>query len=141
MVAMLIDTNVISELRKVSSGRAAPEIIHWETTVSAPQLMLSVITLQEIEVGILRLARTDPPQASILRRWLQNHLLVEFRHRILPVTTDIALRAAVLLIDGDRSCEDALIAATAYVHNMPVVTRNVAHFKGAGVHIINPWQL
>lgn len=138
---MLLDTNVISELRKVRSGRAAPAIISWEATVSAQQLLLSVITLQEIEVGILRLKRADPRQASVLEHWLHNYLLVEFRDRLLPVTPAIAMRAAALLIDSNRSCEDALISATAYIHQMPVVTRNVAHFRNTGVHIINPWQL
>lgn len=102
--------------------------------------MVSVITLQELEVGILRLERTEPRQAWILREWFTDFVLTEFRHRILMVTTEIARRSALLLTDKGRSCEDALIAATAYVHNMPVVTRNVDHFQGTGVKILNPWD-
>jgi len=138
---MLLDTNIISELRKVRSGRAAPAVVRWESTVTATELMLSVITIQEIEIGILRLARKDPRQAAILREWLTQYVLVAFRGRILPVTTEISLRSAALLIDDDRSCEDALIAATAYVHNMPIVTRNVDDFADTGVRIINPWEI
>jgi predicted nucleic acid-binding protein len=138
---MLLDTNIISELRKVRSGRAAPAVVRWESTVSATELMLSVITIQEIEIGILRLARKDPRQAAVLREWLTQHVLATFRDRILPVTTEVALRCATLLIDDDRSCEDALIAATAFVHNMPIVTRNVDDFADTGVRVINPWEL
>ena len=137
---MLLDTNIISELRKVRSGRAAPAVAQWESTVTATELMLSVITVQELEVGILRLARKDPRAAAILREWLTQYVLVTFRDRILPVTTEIALRCATLLIDDSRTCEDALIAATAYVHKMPIVTRDAAHFAGTGVRVINPWD-
>jgi len=137
---MLLDTNVLSELRKVRSGKTSPAFIRWESTVKASQLMLSVITLQELEVGILRLERKDLHQGRILRTWFSDYVQTEFRHRILPVTKEIALRSATLLIASGRTCEDALIAATAYVHNLPVVTRNVKHFKDTGVKIINPWE-
>jgi predicted nucleic acid-binding protein len=138
---VLLDTNIISELRKVHTGRAAPAVVRWESTVSATELMLSVITIQEIEIGILRLARKDPRQADILREWLSQYLLVSFRDRILPVTTEIALRCATLLINDGRTYPDALLAATAYVHGLPLVTRNVRHFVGTGVRVINPWEL
>jgi predicted nucleic acid-binding protein len=137
---MLLDTNVLSELRKVRSGKTSPAFIRWESTVKASQLMLSVITLQELEVGILRLERKEQQQARILREWFTNYVQPEFRHRILPVTKEIAYRSAMLLVDSGRSCEDALIAATAYVHKLPVVTLNVKHFKDTGVKIINPWE-
>jgi predicted nucleic acid-binding protein len=137
---MLLDTNIISELRKIVYGKASPAIVKWEATVSATELMISVITVQELEIGILRLERKDPRQASVLREWLTKYVLVEFRHRILPVTTEIARRSAALLIDDDVSCEDALIASTAYVHNMPVVTRNIKHFADLGADVINPWD-
>jgi predicted nucleic acid-binding protein len=137
---VLLDTNIISELRKVRSGRAAPAIMRWESTVNATDLMLSVITIQEIEVGILRLVRKDPRQADVLREWLAQYLLVSFRDRILPVTTEIARRCATLLISDGRTYPDALLAATAYVHGLPLVTRNVRHFVGTGIRIINPWE-
>jgi predicted nucleic acid-binding protein len=138
---MLLDTNVVSEIRKIASGRVAPEFLKWQSSVPPKEAKLSVITVQEIELGILRLQRRgDSAQAQVFQRWLEDYVLVEFRHRILPVTTEIAQRSAKYLVDGDRSCEDSLIAATAYVHGLPVVTRNVGDFKGTGVQIIDPWQ-
>lgn len=137
---MLLDTNVVSELRKLRSTKGSPEVGRWEATVSAPQLFLSVITIEELEIGILQLERRDPRQAWILRQWLMDYVMVEFRHRILPVTTEIARRSAILRYDNSRTCEDSLLAATAYVHNLPLATRNTKHFVGTGISLIDPWE-
>jgi predicted nucleic acid-binding protein len=137
---MLLDTNVVSELRKLRSTKGSPEVARWEATVSAPQLFLSVVTIEELEIGILQLERHDPRQAWALRQWLMDYVLVEFRHRILPVTTEIARRSAFLRFANSRTCEDALLAATAYVHNLPFVTRNVKHFTNTGIPLTNPWD-
>jgi predicted nucleic acid-binding protein len=136
---LLLDTSVISELRKVRSGRAHREIVEWEHRVSATDLYLSVASIHEIEFGILQLEKTDPMQSAVLRGWLTHSVLTAFGDRLLVVDAAIAQRAAYLHTLKTRSYCDALIAATAYVHRMPVVTRNVSHFHDTGVQLINPW--
>lgn len=132
----LLDTNVISELRK---AQADNNVVAWARSVAAPSLFLSAITVLELETGILRIERRDPAQGSLLRSWLDNHVMPAFAGRILAVDSAVALRCARLHIP-DRSNEcDALIAATALVHGLTVVTRNVADFQSSGVRLINPW--
>ena len=136
----LLDTNVISELRKVRSGKADQNVARWADRVDAAELFVSAITLQELEIGILLAERKDAPKAAILRTWMNLHVLPAFAERILPVDTAVALRSALLHIPEPRPVRDALIAATALVHGMPVVTRNVSDFEPTGVVVINPWQ-
>ena len=136
----LLDTNVISELCKVRSGKADKNVARWADRVDAAELFVSAITLQELEVGILLAERKDAPKAAILRTWMNLHVLPAFAERILPVDTAVALRSALLHIPEPRPVRDALIAATALVHGMPVVTRNVSDFEPTGVVVINPWQ-
>ena len=94
----------------------------------------------ELELGVLQLERRDPAQAAVLRRWLTSHVLVVFEERILAIDTEIAQRAAALHMPTRISELDAFIAATALVHQMTVVTRNVSHFAPTGVRTLNPWQ-
>lgn len=136
----LLDTNVISELCKVRSGKADQNVARWADRVDAAELFVSAITLQELEIGILLAERKDAPKAAILRTWMNLHVLPAFAERILPVDTAVALRSALLHIPEPRPVRDALIAATALVHGMPVVTRNVSDFEPTGVVVINPWQ-
>jgi predicted nucleic acid-binding protein len=136
----LLDTNVVSELRKVTSGRADPAVVAWERRVLASELFLSAITVFEIEVGILRLERRDPLQARIFRLWFGEHLLAAFAGRILALDETVALRGAELQVPDKRPERDAFIAATALVHGMTVVTRNVGDFAGTGLKLINPWE-
>lgn len=136
----LLDTNVLSELRKLRSARTAAEFLAWEKSVNADDCLISAMTIQELEVGILRMEGKDPRQGQVLREWFTNYVLEEFKHRTLPVTTEVARRSAVLLAAGDRSEADMLIAATAYVHRLTLVTRNVKHLSGMGVRIVNPWD-
>jgi toxin FitB len=136
----LLDTNVVSELRKVASGRADPAVVAWERGVLASELFLSAITVFEIEIGILRLERRDPPQARIFRHWFGDQLLAAFSGRILSLDETVALRGAELQVPDKRPERDAFIAATALVYGMTVVTRNVSDFKGTGVKLINPWD-
>lgn len=132
----LLDTNVISELRK---AQADNNVVAWARSVAAPSLFLSAITVLELETGILRIERRDPAQGSLLRSWLDNHVMPAFAGRILAVDSAVALRCARLHVP-DRSNEcDALIAATALVHGLTVVTRNVADFQSSGARLINPW--
>ncbi len=135
----VLDTCVVSELRKVRSGRADPGVAAFEKTVDASALFLSAVTILELELGILALERKDAAQGSVLRAWLEKNVLPEFSSRTLPVDVAVARRCARLHVPDRRSERDAFIAATALVHGMSVVTRNVADFEPTGVAIINPW--
>lgn len=137
----LLDTNVVSELRKVNQGKADPNVAAWDASFDATDLYLSVITVQELEIGILLAERRDTAKGALLRSWLNNHVLPAFEGRILDVDTAIALRSASLHVPNPCSVTDGLIAATALVHGMTVVTRNVADFVPTGVTIINPWEV
>jgi predicted nucleic acid-binding protein len=122
----LLDTSVISELRKVRAGRADRNVAAWVRTVPAGGLFLSVIVVQELEIGTLLAERRNPPQGAMLRAWLDGHVLPAFAERILPVDTAVARRSAALHVPDPRPIRDRLIAATALVHGMTVITRNVA---------------
>ncbi len=136
----VMDTNVVSELRKVRSGKAAPNVAQWADSVEAGSLHISAITVLELEIGILQIERRDPEQGAVLRTWLDTFVLPAFRGRIFPVDTAVAQRCARLHVPDRRSERDALIAATALVHGMTVVTRNVADFEPTGVPLLNPWD-
>ncbi|MHB8708496.1 MAG: PIN domain-containing protein [Desulfuromonadales bacterium] len=136
----LLDTNVVSELRKVRAGKADPNVARWADRVDAGELYLSVITVQELEIGVLLVERRDPVQGAMLRSWLNDHVLPAFAGRILPVDTAVALRSARLHVPDPHPVRDGLIAATALVHGMTVVTRNVEDFASAGAKVLNPWR-
>lgn len=136
----VLDTNVVSELRKIQSGKADPAVAAWSKGVDAATLFVSVITIMELELGVLALERKDAVQGALLRAWLDQRVLPEFRDRTLPIDTAVALRCAALHVPDRCAERDALIAATALVHGMTVVTRNVADFAPAGVPLINPWE-
>lgn len=135
----LLDTNVVSELRKAKVGRADANVTAWARTVPAGSLFLSAITLLELETGVLRVERRDLQQGAVLRAWLERHVLPAFAGRILPVDLAVAQRCARLHVPDPRAERDALIAATALVHGMTVVTRNVSDFESTGVPLLNPW--
>lgn len=135
----LLDTNVISEMRKANSGKADANVIYWMKQVSTDWLYVSVITLLELETGILRVERRDQQQGAMLRHWLNNQVLPTFEHRTLAVDTAVARRCAALHVPDPRSDRDALIAATALVHDMIVVTRNTIDFAPTKVDMVNPW--
>lgn len=135
----LLDTNVVSELRKAKAGKADPHVVAWAAEVPSSSLFLSAITVLELETGVLQVERRDPVQGTILRTWMDRHVLPAFSGRVLPVDTDVALRCASLHVPDPRSERDSLIAATALVHGMTVVTRNVVDFVRTNVVILNPW--
>lgn len=136
----ILDTNVISELRKVRLGKADAKVAAWADSVDATDLFVSAITILELELGVLAMESKDAAQGAMLRTWLEQQVLPEFAERTLPVDTTEAQRCARLHVP-DRRCErDALIAATALVHGMTVVTRNVADFAPTGVAVFNPWE-
>ena len=136
----VLDTNVVSELRKLRSGRTDPNFTCWASQLSRRTLFISVITIMEVEQGILSLQRRDAPQAMVLRAWLDTNVLTTFDGRILMVDVAVAKQCARLHVPNTRTERDAFIAATALVHGMTVVTRNVADFETTGVAILNPWQ-
>jgi predicted nucleic acid-binding protein len=135
----LLDTNVVSELRKIRLGRADAYVADWADSVDATDLYLSVITIQELEIGVLRAERRDPSQGAVFRAWLNGHVLPAFTDRILAIDTAVAQRSARLHVPDPRPVRDGLIAATALIHRMTVVTRNVADFEVTGVPTLNPW--
>jgi toxin FitB len=136
----VLDTNVVSELRKAKAGKADRNVAAWAAGVPADALFLSAITILELETGVLLVQRRDPKQGALLRVWLDQHVLPAFSGRVLPVDTAVAQRCAALHVPDPRSDRDALIAATAMVHDMVMVTRNVADFASTGVRLINPWD-
>lgn len=136
----LLDTNVVSELRKVRSGKADRNVAQWADSVDSAELFVSAISIQELEIGILLAERSDAPEGAVLRAWMDQHVLPAFADRILPIDAAVALRGAALHVPEPRPVRDALIAATALVHGMPVVTRNVVDFEPTGVRVIDPWR-
>ena len=136
----LLDTNVVSELRKAKAGKADANVSTWAGSVPFGSLFISAITLLELEIGVLQVERRDAAQGSILRAWLDRHVLPAFHDRILPIDVVVARRCARLHVPDPRAERDALIAATALVHGMTVVTRNVSDFQHTGVPLLNPWD-
>ncbi len=136
----LLDTNVVSELRKVGDGKADANVTSWVGAQDSNDLFISAITILEIERGILAIQRRDASQGSRLRLWMDSRVRPEFAERVLPIDDMIATRCAHLHIPDRRNEADALIAATALVHGLAVVTRNVKDFDETGVIIFDPWQ-
>lgn len=136
----VLDTNVVSELRKVRLGRADKNVARWADGMETATLYLSAITVQEIEIGVLLAEHRDPPQGVVFRTWFEDQVLPAFAGRILPVDTAVARRSATLHVPNPGPFRDSLIAATALVHNMTLVTRNVADFQASTVPLVNPWE-
>jgi toxin FitB len=131
----LVDTNVLSEARRGSTAAR-----DWLRSVDPEAIYLSVITLGEIMKGIALKERSDPRAATSLRQWLE---LLRHDHadRILPVTDSVALEWGRLAAERPRSMANGLIAASALVYGMIVVTRNTVDFGDTRLPVINPWQL
>ncbi len=134
----VLDTNVVSELRRPE--KANPKVMAWASTTPLTTFFLSSITILELELGVQLMERKDAAQGMILRTWIDSQILPRFEGRILAIDTAIAQRCARLHVPDPRAERDALIAATALVHGMTVVTRNVDDFKPMGVQIFNPWN-
>lgn len=134
----LLDTNVISELRRPERGNR--NVAAWAGSIPFASFFLSTISILEIEIGALRLARKDPAQGAVIRAWIDGQVLTRFEGRILPVDIGVAQRCARLHVPDPRSERDALIAATALVHGLTMVTRNTADFASAGVALLDPWE-
>jgi predicted nucleic acid-binding protein len=136
----LLDTNVLSEMRKVQAGQADPHVARWGRDTVESSLFISVITVLELEIGILGMTRRDAVQGNLMNAWLTGRVLPAFEGRILHVNLEIARRCAHHHIPNPRPRRDSLIAATALVHRLTVVTRNVSDFNPTGVAVLNPWE-
>jgi predicted nucleic acid-binding protein len=135
-VRFLLDTNVVSEIRRGRDENVAA----WAGEVADADLYLSVLTLGEIRKGIERLRGRDPDQADVFAAWLEQ-LRDGFADRILPIDDRVAEDWGRLNAPAERKTVDSLIAATARLHDLTVVTRNTADFDGCEVSLLNPWQL
>ena len=136
----LLDTNVISEFRKIAAGKADDRVTKWSNGLDFTTMHISVITIHELEIGTLRIEQRDPPQGAIYREWLDNDVLVAFSGRILALDFAASRIAAKLHVHDPAPFRDAFIAATAVAHGMTVVTRNTADFVRTGVPLLNPWH-
>lgn len=135
----LLDTNVVSEIRKVAAGRGDARVGAWLEGIPEDAAFISAMTVFELELGILNLAH-DKRQTEILRRWLDDIVMPNFADRILPMTGEIASRCATLHAPDPFSERDGWIAATALVHSLTIVTRNTKDFVRSGAKMINPWE-
>ncbi|MFM7377984.1 MAG: type II toxin-antitoxin system VapC family toxin [Erythrobacter sp.] len=135
----LLDTNVVSESRRIAAGRGDPRVAAWLEAVAEDAAFISAMTVFELELGILQVEH-DRQQAAVLRKWVEETVLANFADRILPMTGAIALRCAGLHVPDPFSERDGWIAATALEHNLTIVTRNTKDFVRSGASIINPWE-
>ena len=133
----IFDTNVVSELRRLEKANANVRLFAEATPIA--HAFLSVISVLELELGAVKIERKDKAQGAILRTWIDEQILPRFEGRILAVDTAVARRCARLHVPDPRAERDALIAATALVHGMTVVTRNTSDFETTGAKIFNPW--
>lgn len=134
----LLDTHVLWELRR--RDRTDARVAAWADAADPQALFLSTITVLELDLGVLLMARRASAQGEVLTRWIETRVLPSFAGRILPVDVAVARQCARLHVPDPRAERDALIAATALVHRLTVVTRNVADFAPMGVTLINPWD-
>ena len=135
-MSFLLDTNVVAEVRKkrMNSG-----VKSWFEAVPAEQLYLSVLVLGEIHQGVVGLRRRDARQAAVYDTWL-SRLRQEYADRLLPVTEDVATAWGRLNARDPLPVVDGLLAATALVHDLNLVTRNVSDFGRTGVALLNPFE-
>ncbi|STX27913.1 Probable ribonuclease FitB [Legionella beliardensis] len=136
----LLDTNVVSELRKANSNKVNHNLVHWAKKTNISLMFISVISLLELEMGILKKEKKDPLQGSTLRAWFDSHVLPAFAARIVPI--DIAVTRTMAKLHVPKSCSrrNVMIAASALIHGMTLVTRNKVDFAKTGVDIIDPWE-
>ena len=135
----LLDTNVVSELRKSADGRINKGVQSWAETIFPELMFISAITVLELEIGVLQIERRDKKQGAVLRRWLNQNVLPAFSERVLSVDLAVAQRCASLHVPNPKSERDAMIAASAIESRMTIVTRNVSDFSQSGVKVFDPW--
>jgi hypothetical protein len=135
---VILDTNTISHLR--DSRRWTEQFARWESQSDLNETYISVISEFEIQYGINHVLPSDPHFAGTLQDWFDTAIKIQFQERLIPINSEICHVAAKLAQLPSRYLPDLLIAATALVHDLTVVTRNVKHFKDTGVRILNPWD-
>jgi len=138
---LLLDTNVVSELRKVASDKAHPNVVVWNETVDPAETFISSVVLHELEIGVRLVEHNDPVTGKVLRNWLDNTVRATFSGRILPLDEAAAVQAAKWHVPNPRPINDAYIAAIAFTRRMTLVTRNIKDFEGMGVGLVNPWDM
>jgi toxin FitB len=135
----LLDTNIISESRKLGTPRIDPRAARWFGQVDVETSFISAMTIFELERGVQNMERRDAKQGSVLRRWLNDQIVTTYEHRTLPLSREVALICAGLHIPDPKSERDAWIAATAIDSELTLVSRNVGDFASMGVKLINPF--
>lgn len=136
----LLDTNIVSEMRKYHNQTIDPNVAAWLKNIAPEQTFLSAISIMELRVGVLSKLRKDPKQGEALQHWYEHYVLPTYSGRILSVTPHIAAHCAELHIPNRRPFSDSYLAATALVHNFTLVTRNVKDFQGLKLRLINPFE-
>jgi toxin FitB len=135
-VSYLLDTNVVSEVRRPTPNQGVRD---WFATVTGPELYLSVLLVGEVRQGIERLHRRDAGRADVYEEWLAT-LRRDYSDRVLPITADIAEEWGRLNAGDPIPVIDGLMAATAKVHALTLVTRSVGDVARTGVHLLNPFE-
>lgn len=136
----LLDTNVVSELRRVAAGRGDPAVAAWARRIPAGRSFVSAITVGELEQGVLLMERRDPDAGHVLRQWIDATVHRDFAEHVIPVDATVARIAAAFHVPDPAPLNDALIAACALANRMTVVTRNAADFERFdGLEVVNPW--
>jgi hypothetical protein len=135
-VSFLLDTNVVSEIRKPNRNAG---VSAWFEGVDSGDLYLSVLVVGEIKQGIERLRRRNPKQSDVFERWL-TVLKKDFDERLLPVSSSVAERWGLLNSVRPLPVVDGLLAATAIEHDLTLVTRDDRTLAESGARLLNPWQ-
>ena len=130
---------LFSELRKIKSNKAKASVVSWAKKQTTTSLFISSITILEIELGIRQKEHHDPHQAAALRAWLESQVINSFSDRTLNFDTKAARRCAKLHVPDPKPERDAMIAATALVHDLTLVTRNTKDFQHIDIYMVNPW--
>ncbi len=136
----LLDTNIISESRKLGTPKVDPRAARWLGQVDFETTFVSAMTIFELERGVRQMERRDTKQGAALRRWLDDQVMTTYENRTLPLSRSVALICAGLQIPDPKSERDAWIAATAIEAELILVSRNVVDFVNMGVGLINPFE-
>ncbi len=136
----LLDTNIISESRKLGTARVDPRVALWFARIDVETTYVSAMTIFELECGVQKMERRDAVQGYALRRWLEDQILTSYEQRALPLSRAVAIICAGLHIPDPKSERDAWIAATAIKAELTLVTRNVGDFINMGIRLINPFD-
>jgi toxin FitB len=136
----LLDTNIISESRKLGTAKVDPNAARWFAEVDVETSFVSAMTIFELERGVKQMERRDTAQGALLRRWFDEQVMATYESRTLPLSREVALICAGLHIPDPKSERDAWIAATAIDAGLTLVSRNVGDFANMGVGLINPFE-